>query len=139
MIVEYYKPKTSKDVNVIATDTSRLCFIIMQKIKKNDKTEKNEWINDKSGKKFTELVLTPLINAVKETLTEFIEFKKLKELNEDILCLMGKCVELKRDISVDKFTKPILRYVSPCFHFDKLKDFIDCDDNSKDIIANKII
>ena len=35
--------------------------------------------------------------------------------------MLGKCIELKRDIEVDKFTKPILRYVAPSFHFDKLK------------------
>ena len=120
MIISYYKPKTKNEANVIATDTSRLCFIIMQKVKK-DKIEQNEWINDKSGKKFIELVLKPIINAVKETLVEFIEFKKTKELNENSLCLMGKCVELKRDIEVEKFTKPILRYVAPSFHFDTLK------------------
>ena len=31
MIVEYYKPKKTKDANLISTDTSRLSFIIMQK------------------------------------------------------------------------------------------------------------
>ena len=123
MIIEHYQPKTKSDANVIATDTSRLCFIVMQKITKKDKskTEEKEWINDKSGKKFTELVLKPIINAVKETLIEFIEFKKKKELNDNSLYLMGECVKLKRDIEVDKFTKPILRYVAPSFHFDKLK------------------
>ena len=121
MIIEHYIPKSKKDANVIATDTSRLCFIIMQKINKKKDIEKVEWMNDKSGKKFTELVLEPLINAVKDTLTEFIEFKKTKELNENNLCLMGKCVELKRDIEVNKFIKPILKYVAPSFHFDKLK------------------
>ena len=120
MIISYYKPKNINEANIIATDTSRLCFIIMQKVKK-DKIEQKEWINDKSGKKFTELILKPIINAVKETLIEFIEFKKTKELNENSLCLMGKCVELKRDIEVEKFTKPILRYVAPSFHFDTLK------------------
>ena len=120
MIIDYYKPKTKNEANVIATDTSRLCFIIMQKVKK-DKVEKKEWINDKSGKKFTELVLNPIVNAVKQTLVEFIEFKKTKELNENNLCLMGKCVELKRDIEVEKFTKQILKYVAPSFHFDTLK------------------
>ena len=137
MIINHYKPKTKKEANVIATDTSRLCFIIMQKVKKN-KMEQNEWINDKSGKKFTELILKPIINAVKETLIEFIEFKKTKELNENSLCLMGKCVELKRDIEVDKFTKPILRYVAPSFHFDTLK-FLDTDDQSTDEELIKII
>ena len=123
MIVEHYQPKTKADANVIATDTSRLCFIVMQKITKKDKnkTEQKEWINDKSGRKFTELVLKPIINAVKETLIEFIEFKKKKELSDTLICLLGKCIELKRDIEVDKFTKPILRYVAPSFHFDKLK------------------
>ena len=138
MIIEHYQPKTKADANVIATDTSRLCFIVMQKITKKDKnkTEQKEWINDKSGKKFTELVLKPIINAVKETLVEFIEFKKKKELSDTLICLLGKCIELKRDIEVDKFTKPILRYVAPSFHFDKLKildddvPLIDSDDVS---------
>ena len=131
MIIEYYKPINTKNANVIATDTSRLCFIIMQKVSKG-KVEKKEWINDKSGKKFTELVLEPLINAVKDTLMEFIEFKKTKELNENNLCLMGKCVELKRDIEVDKFIKPILKYVAPSFHFDRLKFFDEIEDQSVD-------
>ena len=121
MIVEHYKPKTKNNTNLIVTDTSRLCFIIMQKVKTK---EQKEWINDKSGKKFIELILIPIINAVKETLIEFIEFKKTKELNENNLCLMGKCVELKRDIEIGKFTKPVLRYVAPNFHFDNLK-FLD--------------
>jgi hypothetical protein len=49
MIIEHYKPKSKKDVNFIATDTSRLCFIIMQEITKKGKIQKKEWINDKSG------------------------------------------------------------------------------------------
>ena len=141
MIINCHKPKTKREANVIATDTSRLCFIIMQKVKK-DRMEQNEWINDKSGKKFTELVLKPIINAVKETLIEFIEFKKTKELNENSLCLMGKCVELKRDIEVDKFTKQILRYVAPSFHFDTLKllddDIAEHANNLVKIKKNKI-
>ena len=120
MIIEYYKPRTKKEANLIATDTSRLCFIMMQKIS-NGENEKCEWMNDKSGKKFIEIVLKPLIGAVKNTLTEFVEFKKKKELNEINLCLMAKCVELKRDIEVEKFTKKILKYVAPHFHFDKIK------------------
>ena len=34
---------------------------------------------------------------------------------------MTKCAELNRDIDVKKFTKSVLRYVGPHFHFDKLK------------------
>ena len=39
MIIEHYQPKTKADANVIATDTSRLCFIVMQKITKKDKNK----------------------------------------------------------------------------------------------------
>lgn len=134
MITNYYEPKTKKEANLIATDTSRSCFIIMHKITKG-KNEQKEWINDKSGKKFTELVLKPLIGAVKNTLTEFVEFKKRKELNEITLCLMAKCIELKRDIDVDKFTKKILKYVAPSFHFDKIK-ILD-EENENSVVSSK--
>lgn len=128
MIIEHYKPTKKSDANVIATDTSRLCFIIMQKVK--DKTEKKEWINDKSGKKFTELVLRPVINAIKEILIEFISFKNGKKMDECLLNQLTDCVELKRDITTDKFIKPILKFVAPDFHFDKLKML---DDEVEDI------
>jgi hypothetical protein len=140
MIIEHYKPKETNKTNVIATDTSRLCFIIMQNIKKKGKTEKKEWINDKSGERFTKLILTPLLTIIKKTLDEFVAFKKNKEFSENLLCLMAKCVELKRDIEIEKFTKPILRHVAPSFHFDKLK-FMDDDDDklSEDETQRKII
>ena len=132
MIIEHYKPKKMTEANLIATDISRLSFIIMQKLAKKGKTQKKEWINDKSGKKFAELVLVPVIDAVKETLTSYINFKNSKEPNEKTLELMTKCLELRRDIEVSKFTKPILRYVAPNFHFDKLKLL----DDNEDIISN---
>ncbi len=147
MIIEHFKPnKKSKDKeskesnqpkepNVIATDTSRLCFIIMQKINKKGKTLEKEWINDKSGTRFTKLILEPMLTAIKRILTEFIEFKKSKELSETNLCLMAKCVELKRDIEVKKFTTLILRYVAPSFHFDQSKiaaNEIDTNKSNKD-------
>ncbi len=89
----------------------------MQKIKKKGNIEQKEWINDKSGERFTKLILVPLLTVIKKTLDEFVAFKKNKEFNENLLCLMAKCVELKRDIEVEKFTKPILRHVAPSFHF----------------------
>jgi hypothetical protein len=142
MIIEHYKPKTKNDVNLITTDASRLCFIIMQQItKKGNKTQKKEWINDKSGKKFTELVLKPLFNAIGETLMNFNTFKQAGKLNETILNLMTKSLEIKRDMDVNKFTNKILKYVAPNFHFDKLKlldekeelDYMDSDSESDEV------
>lgn len=128
MIIEYYKPKTKTEANFIATDTSRLCFIIMQKVKDKNKTEKKEWINDKSGAKFTELVLNPLMTAIVEILVDYYNFKKNKEHTEYLFQQMNLCLKLKRDINVDKFIKPILKHVAPSFHFDKLK-FLDDEDS----------
>jgi hypothetical protein len=137
MVVEYYKPKSSKEANLISTDTSRLGFIIMQKITKDDNTEKKKWINDKSGKKFSELVLKPLLGAVKDTLTTFVNFKNNGILSESILELLTKCMTLKRDIDVGKFTNPILKYVGPFFQFDKLKLLDEEADDEKPIKTPK--
>lgn len=138
IIIEYYKPHKKNEANLITTDASRLCFIIMQKINKN-KLETKEWINDKSGKKFTELVLTPIINAIREILTEYIEFKRhVTDVDANLMEFRQKCVELKRDININKFTKPILKHIAPNFHFDKLK-FLDdeIDSSSEEIIEKK--
>ena len=135
MMIEYCKPKKTNKTNLITTDTSKLNFTIMQKITKGKKEQK-EWINDKSGKKFTEFVLNPVIDAVKQTLIEFVEFKKTKELNESNLCLMAKCIELKRDIEANKFTNQILKYVAPHFHFDNLKLLSDVDNELIDDLDN---
>ena len=135
MIIEYYKPKIISDINLIASDTSRLCFIIMQKVKDKNKTEKKEWINDKSGKKFTELVLRPLTGGIVEIISEFIVFKNKKNLGEIVLELLTDCITLRRDINTDKFIKPILRHVAPNFHFDNLK-LLDDDLNINDDLIN---
>lgn len=167
MIIEYYKPRRKNEANLITTDTSRLCFIIMQKVNKN-KLETKEWINDKSGprffsflkkekttrttrttfyfkkshkswKKFAELVLTPIINTMKEILTEYIEFKQHgTDIDINLMKFRQKCAELKRDINVGKFTKPILKHIAPNFHFDKLK-FLDdeIDSSSEKTIEEK--
>lgn len=145
MVVEYYKPKSSDEANLISTDTSRLCFIIMQKIpqKDKDKTEKKEWINDKSGKKFTELVLKPLLSAIKGTVLTFIEFKtKSGILSETVLEWQTKCLIISRDIDVGKFANSILKYVGPFFQFDKLKlldETMECDSDEKPKKKSKII
>ncbi len=44
-----------------------------------------------------------------------------------------------RDIEIDKFTKPILRYVAPSFHFDNLKLLDDESGSSEDEKPKKIV
>lgn len=137
MIIEYYKPTTKNETNFIATDTSRLCFIIMQTVKCTEKSNKTEWINDKSATKFTELVLKPLMSAISDILSEYLKFKNKSTNSEYSMELTGKCLALKRDISVGKFIKPILRHVAPSFHFDKIKFLDDNNEKPKKIIKIK--
>lgn len=141
MIIEYYKPKSSKKRNIMVSDMARLCFIIMQKIEGNGK-EKKEWMNDKSGKTFTKIILDPMFAFVKKLLNDYIILNQKKELTENTLKLMSKCAELNRDIDVKVFSKSVLKYVGPHFHFDKLK-FIDEEpiftesESSKDDVPKK--
>jgi len=124
MIIDEYTPKSSKHANIIATDISRLCFIIMHKVKNKKTLKEKEWINDKSGKKFIELVLVPALAAIKEIITDFISTsnKGNPSLSTvDLMILRGKCAELNRDLMNDKYTTSILKHVAPKFHFDELK------------------
>jgi hypothetical protein len=127
MIIHNFTPKTISKTNFISTDTSRLCFIIMEHVKESENVKKNEWIDDKSGKRFTDLILTPILMNIKNILSEFviINNKKTDEFDEDLMYTLGQCIKFKRDINNGKFTKPILKYVAPCFKFDKLKILSD--------------
>ena len=126
MIIEYYKPTTLKKRNMMVTDVTRLCFIMMQKIE--GKKTKKEWINDKSGERFIKLILDPMFVFVKKILNDYLDLNQKKDLTEYSLGLMAKCAELNRDIDVKKFTKSVLKYVGPHFHFDKLKSLDNDDD-----------
>ena len=110
MIILRYKPKTAKDRNLITTDLSRLCFIMMQRINTDDKNivETKEWINDKSGERFIKIILDPILVLIKKIIDDFLIFNQGKILNESLLVLMSKCIELKRDIEVKILNESLL-------------------------------
>lgn len=164
IIVSYYKPDKKENSNILTTDVSRLSFIILQKVDKAVNANEKEWVNDKSGKRFTNLVLVPLLNTIKDSLSAHVQAslkkdnKKLSsEEKIDLSNFLTDCNKLKRELDNDKFIVPILKYVAPSFRFDSFEielkrntyssDSSDSSDDSKgsnnnensdDILSNNL-
>jgi hypothetical protein len=97
----------------------------MQKIRKE-----NEWISDKTGNKFTELVIDPMFVYISDLLTIYVLNESAKSRNKKFNFKISKAdqimrytqlaEELKIDIKNDKFTNSILKFVAPYFDFDSI-------------------
>lgn len=134
MIVECYKSTDRKNANILTTDVSRLSFLVLQNVDKDININEKEWINDKSGKRFTSLLLTPLLNAFSETLEIYKKLAQSKNSNKNKMIsmsvddqmfqlnLLTDCAKLKRDLDNSIFTLPIVKYVAPHFHFDSYEN-----------------
>lgn len=144
MVVSHYKPKNVDDTNILATDVSRLSFIVLQKVDEDISDNKKEWLNDKSGKRFKSMILIPLMTAFSETITKFLELSIKKtyqntDKHEAKLCLETDCLKLKRDIDNNKFISPILRYVAPSFSFDSFQPDNENNDTYENEKPKKVI
>jgi hypothetical protein len=121
IIVDKYKTDEPDDQSVWMSDLSRLSFIIREL-----KDGNPEWVKDKSGIKLTKLIITPLMEKVKEMLIDHTN--KLDELNNDPetdeieakenVKIMQKINEIVRDINMNKFNNSILRHIAPEFNLD---------------------
>ncbi len=143
LIVNYYKEDDVKDVRFWSADVARLCFVVMHTVNKEGK---REWLKDKSGKKFTAMVIDPMFEALKVIFDDFLKFKtkwqkKCKNPTvaqmDYVLNARQKCMELKKDLKYDKYTQQILKIVAPSFDFDTYKISIDSKDKEeKNIILS---
>lgn len=128
MIVKYYNKCKKKFRKFWTADVSRLSFIIMQVV--NRKGEK-EWIQDKSGKKFTDLVITPMFDALSELIHKYIDniqeyssahYKTLKPIERDRYMEHGSmCLKLLQAIRYEKNNDSILKFIAPYFNFDSMR------------------
>jgi hypothetical protein len=121
-IVEEYKKDDPEDQSMWASDVSRLTFIVKNAIGKN---KKSKWISDKNGVHFTELIIKPMFEIIKEKMREYIKNGGLKESeirDEDIdnitirLANMQLAGELIRLINLNKYDGKVLKYVAPYFN-----------------------
>ena len=126
MIVGHLKKEKLKDRSLWTTDVTRLSFIIMQNV-----DSEKEWNNDRSGKKFTSLVITPMFKFITELLKKYLKFKKdwadtvkgnLTPMQYDtFMSSTFTANKMLVDIQIKKFDRDILRYVAPYFNFDTVR------------------
>lgn len=70
MIINVYKKDNPKDRSFWLTDRSRLSFIIKTIV---DNETKSLWVADKSGKKLTTYVITPILDQIRKILLNYIK------------------------------------------------------------------
>ncbi len=121
-IVEEYKKNDPCDQSMWASDVSRLAFIVKSAIGKN---KKSKWISDKNGVHFTELIIRPMFEIIKEKMKEYIKNGGLEESeirDEEMdnitsrLANMQLAGELIRLINLNKYDAKVLKYVTPYFN-----------------------
>lgn len=131
MIVKYFNKEKGIDRQFWSADVARLSFILMQQV--NKKGEK-EWVTDKSGKKFTSMVITPMFDVVYDLLDDYIDFiqNKIKNMKivqpyymDSLMEIQQKTRELQLEIKYEKFNRDILKFVAPYFNFDTYRKNLD--------------
>ena len=99
------------------TDSSRYNYVI--------KTTSELWNEDKSGIKFTDYIIRPLLRYIREINEDYINnildkvnMRKntLKE-NEDHIDLLSKTLKLESDINNERLITPILKELSPFLRY----------------------
>lgn len=109
-----------------ATDSSRLSFIIMQYVNKG---KEKEWITDRTGKKFIDLVIDPMLKYIEELLGKYLELERKNQQKhydsfyenqikcEAIMELREFCINFRLEIQTINFKNRILKFVAPYFNF----------------------
>jgi hypothetical protein len=85
LIVRTYKKKDPAKQSAWSSDIARLTFIVKDIV---GKTKKSKWVVDKKGLHFTEVIIIPLMNKIKELLVDYVSKcgEKIKETtNKPIL------------------------------------------------------
>jgi hypothetical protein len=123
-IVEEYKKKDPEDQSMWSSDVSRLTFIVKSVFGKA-KAKKSKWVSDKNGIHFTDLIIKPMFEIIKEKMRNYIKNERLEESEirdnqmEDITIRLGNMQlagELIRAINLNKFDVKVLKYVAPYFN-----------------------
>ncbi len=136
-----YKDKNTQPI--YNTDSSRYNYVV--------KTTTEIWNEDKSGIKFTDCIIRPLLRYIRELNEEYIEYldkinmrKNTFIENEILVNLKDHAYNLDIALTNDYFIKPILKELSPYLRFlqheleemEKLEELVKIQDDLQDIIDN---
>ncbi len=136
-------------INFVRTsDVSRLSFIVKSvigntfnfnsKCSEKSKSTKSKWISDKNGVYFTDLIIKPMFEIIKDQMKDYIKRERLEEseirdvFTEDItikLTNMQLAGELIRAINLHQFNGKVLKYVAPYFNLNLDNECSDFEDN----------
>lgn len=116
IVLKYIKKENPDDQSVWSSDVSRLTYLIMDLV-----DGEQEWKRDPDGALFTEYVITPIVNHLKDYLNGFLEPKELKkvvdsdssdvEKRDKIMSYSGNIIGTMRTIKSKKFRKNLLLYI----------------------------
>ena len=151
LIVKIYKKSNPTKQSAWSSDVARLTFIIKDIIGNN---KKSKWIVDKKGIHFTETIINPLLERIKDLLTDYNNecailvnkmSKKNKLDNEEESQIRSALTSMQEinltllTIKLRKIHNEILKYVAPYFNLDvkNVEDETEClTENSLDYSSN---
>ena len=141
LIVKIYKKSNPAKQSAWSSDVARLTFIIKDIIGKGNKSK---WIVDKRGIHFTETIINPLLEKIRDLLIEYNDecatlvnkmSRKITLDNEEESQIRNALLSMQEinltllTIKLRKIHNEILKYVAPYFNLDvkNIEDELDSD------------
>ena len=125
ILEKYLNPKDLTKQNVWASDISRLIYLILQTI-----GEQKNWVRDKKGELFTELITNPIIIKITKIMTKYSKHKldnyddsyEKNDENAEMLYDLQVIKNLKLSNYCEELKKDILKHMASKFSIAVKKD-----------------
>jgi hypothetical protein len=125
ILEKYLNPKDLTKQNIWTSDISRLIYLILQTI-----GEQKNWVRDKKGELFTELITNPIINRITKIMTKYSKHKldnyddsyEKNDENAEMLYNLQAIKNLKLPNYCDEIKKDILKHMASKFSISIKKD-----------------
>ena len=125
ILEKYLNPKDLTKQNIWTSDISRLIYLILQTI-----GEQKNWVRDKKGELFTELITNPIINKITKIMTKYSKHKldnyddsyEKNDENAEMLYNLQAIKNLKLPNYCDELKKNILKHMASKFSISIKKD-----------------
>jgi len=125
ILEKYLNPKDLTKQNIWTSDISRLIYLILQTI-----GEQKNWVRDKKGELFTELITNPIINKITKIMTKYSKHKldnyddsyEKNDENAEMLYNLQAIKNLKLINYCDELKKDILKHMASKFSIAVKKD-----------------
>jgi hypothetical protein len=128
IIVNHYSNNNPTKQGLWASDTARLTYIIMQLTDDN----KKQWVRDKKGELFMELIANPIVMKIRDLFNEFVKYKTETYVDEsdeeestlDKMKKIQHAFELNSNITATNLNKNITKLTASKISLNKKKNEI---------------